>query len=156
MCRWLWDPLSIPYFQFIQDIVLSPSTFHHHQIFTPQSSRPKHLRNNWRFLKMLPKLERLLQIKVPQLLLAIPATEETSPIMAYNQIHTWSTTWSYPICLNLSFPCVPTYQEHMLDIIKRPHHSILAFNPRTWSLNMFPWWLPWFIDGHQKWLTILA
>ena len=34
---------------------------------------------------MLPKLERLLQIKVPQLLLAIPATEETSPIMAYNQ-----------------------------------------------------------------------
>ena len=33
---------------------------------------------------MLPKLERLLQIKVPQLL-AIPATEETSPIMAYNQ-----------------------------------------------------------------------
>ena len=34
---------------------------------------------------MLPKLERLLQIKVPQLQLAIPATEETSPITAYNQ-----------------------------------------------------------------------
>ena len=34
---------------------------------------------------MLPKLEHLLQIKVPQLLLAIPATGETSPIMAYNQ-----------------------------------------------------------------------
>ena len=34
---------------------------------------------------MLPKLECLLQIKFPQLLLAIPATEETSPIMAYNQ-----------------------------------------------------------------------
>ena len=34
---------------------------------------------------MLPKLERLLQIKVPQLLLAIPATGETSPITAYNQ-----------------------------------------------------------------------
>ena len=33
---------------------------------------------------MLPKLECLLQIKVPQLL-AIPATEETSPITAYNQ-----------------------------------------------------------------------
>ena len=84
MCRRLWDPLSIPYFQFIQDIVLSPSTFPHHQIFTHQSSRPKHLRNNRRFLKMLPKLERLLQIKVPQLL-AIPATKETSPITAYNQ-----------------------------------------------------------------------
>ena len=34
---------------------------------------------------MLPKLECLLQIKVPQLLLAIPATGETSPIIAYNQ-----------------------------------------------------------------------
>ena len=34
---------------------------------------------------MLPKLEHLLQIKVPQLQLAIPATEETPPIMAYNQ-----------------------------------------------------------------------
>ena len=34
---------------------------------------------------MLPKLERLLQIKVPQLQLAIPATEETSPITVYNQ-----------------------------------------------------------------------
>ena len=33
---------------------------------------------------MLPRLERLLQINVPQLL-AIPATEETSPITAYNQ-----------------------------------------------------------------------
>ena len=30
MCRRPWDPLSIPYFQFIQDIVLSPSTFPHH------------------------------------------------------------------------------------------------------------------------------
>ena len=52
---------------------------------THQSSRPKHLQNNRRFLKMLPKLERLLQIKVPQLQLAIPATEETSPITVYNQ-----------------------------------------------------------------------
>ena len=43
MHRQLWDPLLIPYFQFIQDIVLSPSTFPHHQIFTHQSSRPKHL-----------------------------------------------------------------------------------------------------------------
>ena len=34
---------------------------------------------------MLSKLEHLLQIKVPQLLLAIPATKETSPITAYNQ-----------------------------------------------------------------------
>ena len=85
MHRQLWDPLSIPYFQFIQDTVLSPSTFPHHQIFTPQSSRPKHLQNDWRFLKMLSKLEHLLQIKVPQLLVAIPATNETSPIMAYNQ-----------------------------------------------------------------------
>ena len=36
-------------------------------------------------MKMLPKLECLLQIKVPQLLLAIPATGETSPIITYNQ-----------------------------------------------------------------------
>ena len=39
----------------------------------------------------------------------------------------------------LSFPRVPTYQEHMLNIIERSHHSIHAFGPRKRSLKMFPW-----------------
>ena len=39
----------------------------------------------------------------------------------------------------LSFPRVPTYRERMLDVIKRSHRSIQAFDPRTRSLKTFPW-----------------
>src|ERR1700728_585261 len=41
----------------------------------------------------------------------------------------------------LSFPRVPTTQERMLDVIRRSHNSIQAFDPRTRSLKMFPWYV---------------
>jgi hypothetical protein len=40
----------------------------------------------------------------------------------------------------LSFPRVPTYQERMLDVIKRSHNSIQALDPRTRSIKTFPWY----------------
>lgn len=87
MVNRLEDSLSKPYLQFLEDIA-STSTFPQFETITFESSKPSpiHSSNDRRFLEILPKLESILNIKVPQLLQALsdPATRD-KPIAVYNE-----------------------------------------------------------------------
>ena len=84
--RRLFDPLSKPYWEFIQYIASSP-TFPQYETFTPSHSlKRKHTANDNRFFKMMGKLQRILKIKVPKLLAISEATGERDiEITAYNK-----------------------------------------------------------------------